>query len=331
MHKSDSGNGPLRAAKPVSIRTAVQKKARSTEPITPVRGVRPRAVRCGPILLPFGRIPLIVGILNVTPDSFSDGGRFADPEAAVSQAIAMYKAGARVIDVGGESTRPGSEPVSAGEELDRVLPVIDALVAMQQSGSIDGVPISIDTRKAEVADVALGHGCHLINDVSAASDPEMVEILRNHPNVPIILMHMRGDPRTMQDAPHYDDVLDEVGGFLDERAETLVGSGVDRDRIIIDPGIGFGKRFRDNLELLNRIDSLSALGYPVLVGASRKRFLGELLDADTDGRLPGSLAAAAHCFRHEVDFVRVHDVRETAGLFRVLDAVLHPNDYEVDW
>jgi dihydropteroate synthase len=281
--------------------------------------------------LPLGRIPLIMGILNVTPDSFSDGGRFADPESAVSQALAMCEAGASIIDIGGESTRPGSEPVTAGEELDRVLPVIDSLAAMQRSGSMDSVPISIDTRKAEVADVALGRGCHMINDVSAGSDPEMVEILQNRRDVPIILMHMRGDPRTMQDAPHYDDVVGEVGRFLGERAETLVRSGIGRDRIIIDPGIGFGKRFRDNLELLNRIDSLRALGYPVLVGASRKRFLGELLDAGTDDRLPGSLAVAAHCFRHEVDFVRVHDVPETAGLFRVLDAVHHPNDYEADW
>jgi dihydropteroate synthase len=308
-----------------------EKKARSTVSDTPEASVRVRAVRCGPISLPLGRVPLIMGILNVTPDSFSDGGRFADPEAAVSQARAMYHAGARVIDVGGESTRPGSEPVSAGAELDRVLPVIDALAGMQRSGALDGVPISIDTRKAEVADVALRRGCQVVNDVSAASDSEMAEVLRNHPNVPIVLMHMRGDPRSMQDAPYYDDVVEEVGGFLDGRAETLVGSGVARDRIIIDPGIGFGKRFRDNLELLNRIDSLRALGYPVLVGASRKRFLGELLNAGTDERLPGSLAVAAHCFWHELDFVRVHDVGETAGLFRVLDAVLHPGDYEADW
>jgi dihydropteroate synthase len=331
MHKSDSRDQSSRGAKPVSTRPVDPKHAQNAAPTVPVRRARSHSVRCGPISLPLGRIPLIVGILNVTPDSFSDGGRFADPDAAVAQALAMWEAGAGVIDIGGESTRPGSESASAGQELDRVLPVIDALTAMRQRGSLEGVPISIDTRKAEVADVALRRGCHVVNDVSAVSDPEMVEVLRGHPNVPIILMHMKGDPRTMQEAPRYDDVVGEVAGFLDERAETLVRSHIERDRIIVDPGIGFGKRFRDNLELLNRIDSLRALGYPVLIGASRKRFLGELLDAGPDGRLPGSLAVAAHCVQRGVEFVRVHDVRETAEIFRVLDAVLHPDDYEADW
>lgn len=315
----------------MSTRPSDPKHAQSDAPAVPVRRARARSVRCGTISLPFGRIPLIVGVLNVTPDSFSDGGRFADPDAAVAQALAMWEAGAGVIDIGGESTRPGSKPVSAGEELDRVLPVIDALAAMRQRGMVQSIPISIDTRKAEVADVALRRGCHVVNDVSAASDPEMVEVLRNHPDVPIILMHMKGDPATMQEAPSYDDVVQEVAGYLDERAETLVRSRIERDRIIVDPGIGFGKRFRDNLELLNRVDSIRALGYPVLIGASRKTFLGELLDADAGGRLPGSLAVAAHCYQRGVEFVRVHDVRETAGLFRVLDAVLHPGDYEADW
>jgi dihydropteroate synthase len=271
-----------------------------------------------------------MGVVNVTPDSFSDGGRYREPEAAVERALAAHEAGAHIIDIGGESTRPGAQPVSAGEELDRVLPVIDALARRAQSGG-PRFPISIDTRKAEVADVAIRRGCHIVNDVSAASDPQMAAVLRDHPRIAIVLMHMKGDPATMQESPHYDDVVADVSRFLSVRAAELAGAGVARERIIIDPGIGFGKRFRDNLVLLNRVDSLLSLGYPVLIGASRKRFLGELLDAGTDDRLPGGLAVAAHCFQRGVDLIRVHDVAETAGMLRVLDAVAHPESYEADW
>jgi len=271
-----------------------------------------------------------MGILNVTPDSFSDGGRYRGVETALEHASWMREAGAHIIDVGGESTRPGAPPVSAGEELDRVLPVIDALLKMGDDGG-EQLPISIDTRKAEVADEALRRGCHMVNDVSAADDPEMPDVLRDHPGIPVVLMHMRGNPEAMQRAPRYDDVVAEVCAFLTGRAEELVRAGVARDRIIVDPGIGFGKRFRDNLDLLNRIDSIRALGYPLLIGASRKRFLGELLNAGADRRLPGSLAAAAHCYRLGVDIIRVHDVPETAGLMRVLDALTHPGDYKADW
>jgi len=295
-----------------------------------VHRVRPHRIACGSLTLPLGRPPRIMGVVNVTPDSFSDGGRYFGADAAVARALAVREAGAGIVDVGGESTRPGAAPVSAGEELDRVLPVIDALAKLAERGEAP-IPISIDTRKAEVADVALRHGCHIVNDVSAASDPEMVGVLRDHPTVPIILMHMKGDPATMQAAPYYDDVVGEVADFLSRRAERLVGAGIARERIIVDPGIGFGKRFRDNLELLNRVDSFLSLGYPVLIGASRKRFLGELLDADTDERLPGGLAVAAHCFHSGVEIIRVHDVAETAGLLRVLDAMARPEHYEADW
>ena len=171
----------------------------------------------------------------------------------------------------------------------------------------------------------------MINDVSACSDPEMAGLLVEHPDIPIVLMHMRETPLTMQDAPHYEDVVREVTAFLVDRARILEEDGVSPDRIIIDPGIGFGKRFRDNLELLNRVDSFRALGYFVLIGASRKRFLGELLDAGADSRLPGSLAVAARCYDQRADIVRVHDVSETSGMFRVLDAMAFPRDYEADW
>jgi dihydropteroate synthase len=300
------------------------------ETAEPERSPRPRSIRCGEFELRLGRTPRLMGILNVTPDSFSDGGRFLAPETAVGRAVSMCEAGAHVIDIGGESTRPDADPVSAGEELDRVLPVIDTLVSQRAAGEVS-VPLSIDTRKAEVAAVALEHGCSMVNDVSAAADPEMAGVLREYPGVPVVIMHMKGDPKTMQEAPHYEDVAGEVTAYLAGRARALENSGISRERIVVDPGIGFGKRFRDNLELLNRVDSIRALGYPILIGASRKRFLGELLDAGAADRLPGSLAVAARCYDRAVEIVRVHDVRETAGMLRVLDAMAFPGDYEADW
>ena len=271
-----------------------------------------------------------MGVLNVTPDSFYDGGRFFDAGDAVEHALAMRTEGAHIIDIGGESTRPGAQPVSAGAELDRVLPVIDALTQMPAFTEAP-LPISIDTQKAEVADVALRRGCHMVNDISAASDAEMAGVLREHPRVPIVLMHMKGEPATMQESPRYEDVVGEVLDFLARRAADLVRAGIERERIIIDPGIGFGKRFRDNLELLNRVDSFLELGYPLLIGASRKRFLGELLEAGGGDRLPGNLAVAAHCYQSGVDMIRAHDVAATTGLLRVLDAMAHPEHYEADW
>jgi len=286
----------------------------------PERGV----ISCRGRRLALKRIPLVMGIVNVTPDSFSDGGLFLDPDRAAEHALELEAQGADLVDIGGESTRPGSDPVSVDEELRRVLPVLERL-----QGRI-GIPISIDTRRAEVAAKALAAGAHLVNDVSACSDPAMVEVLLEY-QAPVILMHMKGEPKTMQKAPHYEDVVGEVSSFLARRAEEVERAGVPRERIVIDPGIGFGKRFQDNLELLDHIDKFRALGYPVLVGASRKRFLGELLDAPTERRLFGSLAVAAHCYHRGVEIVRVHDVEPTVQLFRVLDALEHPEDYRADW
>jgi dihydropteroate synthase len=273
-----------------------------------------------------------MGILNVTPDSFSDGGRYNTLESALRHAREMIDAGADIIDVGGESTRPGSAAITTGEELDRVLPVIDALTEVSFYRDGAEVPVSIDTKKAEVAHEAVKHGCLMVNDISAASDPQMLDVLREcGDRVPVVIMHKQGDPETMQENPHYEDVVAEVSNYLNTRAGALIDAGIAGERIIIDPGIGFGKRFRDNLDLLKDIDSLRSLGYPVLVGASRKRFLGELLDAGADERLCGSLAVAARCYHYDVEIVRVHDVRETAGLFRVLDAMEHPVENEADW
>jgi dihydropteroate synthase len=273
-----------------------------------------------------------MGILNVTPDSFSDGGKYSTTERAVEHAKEMLGAGVDIIDVGGESTRPGSSGISAGEELDRVLPVIDALSDPSFDPDGAGIPISIDTQKPEVADEALKHGCFLINDIGAAANPGMVEVLQHHgEGVSVVIMHKLGDPKTMQESPHYEDVVSEVCEYLNGRANALLQAGIGAERIIIDPGLGFGKRFRNNLELMNNLDSLRSLGYPVLVGASRKRFLGELLNAAAENRLPGSLAAAARCYQSGVEIVRVHDVNETVGLFRVLDAMEQPGDYEAQW
>ena len=291
---------------------------------TPDTTAQRHVIDCRGLKLPSRRTPLIMGIVNITPDSFSDGGRFLEYDRAIEHAVMLAAAGADIVNIGGESTRPGSDPVSTEQEIARVQPVLEVLVAELP------VPVSIDTRKAAVADAALSAGCHLVNDVSACRDESMPEVLCKH-DAPVVIMHMRGDPKTMQERPHYHDVTEEVGRFLQDRAGYLVERGVSSERIIIDPGIGFGKRFRDNLELINRIGEIRSLGFPVLVGASRKRFLGELTDEGVEGRLAGSLAVAAKCYESGVDIVRVHDVKETRQLFTVLDALDNPGEYSADW
>jgi dihydropteroate synthase len=268
--------------------------------------------------------PLVVGVLNVTPDSFSDGGAHFVKDEALRRAMEMAEEGADIIDIGGESTRPGAKPVSPDEETARVLPVIESLF-----GKVP-VPMSVDTRRSAVARAALDAGCRMVNDVSACGDERMADVVREF-GVPIVLMHMRGDPQTMQVSPHYENVVMEVRSFLAERVESAEKRGVQGGMIAVDPGIGFGKRFRDNLDLLRSIGSIAELGHPVMIGASRKRFLGELLKREPHDRLSGSLAVAAWCFKNRVDMVRVHDVKETAELFRVLDAIEHPENYPAAW
>lgn len=257
----------------------------------------------------------VVGILNVTPDSFSDGGRYRDPEAAVARGIQMAEEGADVIDIGGESTRPGSQPVPAEEELGRVLPVLRGL---RRALSL---PISIDTYKAEVARRALDEGADIVNDVSALRfDPEMAAVVARE-RVPVVLMHMQGTPQTMQLAPRYRDVAAEVAAFLRERMETATAAGIDRERILLDPGIGFGKTLEHNLTLLRKLPSLAALGRPLLVGVSRKAFIGRILGVEADQRLEGSLAAAVAAVLGGARLVRVHDVKETVRAVRIADAI----------
>jgi dihydropteroate synthase len=262
---------------------------------------------------------LIMGIVNVTPDSFSDGGRYAAVEAAVAHGLSMWNQGADVVDVGGESTRPGAEPVSAIEEMSRVVPIVRDLAD-------EGVVVSVDTMKAEVASAAIGAGAHIINDVSALTDPEMADVCAAT-GAGVVLMHMQGEPRTMQDDPHYNDVVPEVASFLENRADHAVRAGIARSRICVDPGIGFGKTFDHNLDLLNGVDRLGAIGYPVLIGTSRKGFLGAILqDADypasADQRDPATAATVALAVVGGASVVRVHNVGHALQAARTADAMV---------
>lgn len=257
-----------------------------------------------------------MGIVNVTPDSFSDGGRFLDPELAVRRGLQIVADGADIVDVGGESTRPGSDVVSARDEGERVLPVIKHLAA-----ELDA-PISVDTRKPEVAALALEAGATIVNDVSAASDPAMFEVVKDS-SAGLVLMHMRGDPKTMQQAPSYIDVVDEVKEYLRERVEAAVFAGVDVDRLAIDPGIGFGKTLEHNLSLLANTEAFLDVGRPLLVGPSRKRFIGELTGTESDDRVEGTAGAVAWVAAQSAHIVRVHDVKEMVRVVRVVDAIAH--------
>jgi dihydropteroate synthase len=255
-----------------------------------------------------------MGVVNVTPDSFSDGGRFATPDAAVEHGRRLAAEGAAIVDVGGESTRPGAAPVSVAEELERVVPVLEGLA---------GNPVSIDTSKAAVARCALELGAELVNDVTALrGDPEMASVVADG-GAYVCLMHMQGEPRTMQAAPHYDDVVSEVLGFLEERVAFAVERGIREERICVDPGIGFGKTADQNLELIRRLGEIASLGRPVLVGASRKSTLGKVLGdpAATTGSVAASVAAAVASYERGAWMVRAHDVRETVEALAVAAAV----------
>lgn len=256
-----------------------------------------------------------MGIVNVTPDSFSDGGLFLDPEAAIAHGRGLIEAGADVLDVGSESTRPGAEPVGTEEELSRVLPVIEGLAGL--------APVSIDTSKAEVAAAAVRAGATFVNDVTALrADPDMASVCAEAgAGVGVILMHMLGTPRTMQQDPRYSDVVTEVLGFLLERVEVASRAGVDRERIWIDPGIGFGKTLEHNLLLLRETARFVETGLPVLVGASRKAFIGRIDGSDEAHRLGGTIAACLAAMERGAAMVRVHDVAQVAQAVRVRAAI----------
>ncbi len=262
----------------------------------------------------------LMGILNVTPDSFSDGGRFMEAAVAVAHARAMVDAGAGMIDVGGESTRPGAQPVSASEELRRVLPVIEALAQ-----ELPGVTISVDTTKAAVADAAIAAGARYVNDVTGlTSDPEMAAVVNAHPDVRCCVMHMQGEPRTMQEAPHYVDVVEEVAGYLAGRVDELEAAGIAPDRIDIDPGFGFGKSPAHNLQLLRHIDRFVALGQPVLLGTSRKSTLRHLTGrVDPSELVAASVSTAVLAYERGVRAFRVHDVAAHRDALIVAHATLN--------
>lgn len=264
---------------------------------------------------PAARAPLIMGILNVTPDSFSDGGKFTSPDHALAHARSMHEAGAGIIDVGGESTRPGASPVTADREIDRVLPVIERIRA-----EID-VTVSIDTSKPEVMRAAVGAGASMINDVRALRSTGALEAARDL-NVPVCLMHMLGEPRTMQQNPSYDDVVGEVRDFLVDRAAACIEAGISREHVIIDPGFGFGKNLQHNLTLLAHLDALVSTGFPVLVGLSRKSMLGAILDRTVGERVHGSVALALMAFLGGARIFRVHDVAATADALQVAARVV---------
>lgn len=255
----------------------------------------------------------IMGIVNVTPDSFSDGGEFIDPARAIEHGLEMIEVGADWLDIGGESTRPGADEVSPEVELDRVLPVVEGLAGR--------VPVSIDTTKAAVAEAAIDAGATMVNDVTALrSDPEMADLLAAR-GVDVVLMHMIGTPRTMQDDPRYGDVVSEVVGFLRERIDFAIASGIDLGRIWIDPGIGFGKTVRHNLQLLHSTHRITDIGHPVLVGPSRKAFIGKIDGSRVEDRVGGTVAASLAVRKGGAAMVRVHNVAEVKQAIRITDEI----------
>jgi len=258
-----------------------------------------------------------MGILNVTPDSFSDGGQFYQKDAALRQAERLIREGADILDIGGESTRPFARPVPEDEELGRVIPVIEAI-----RQEFPEIPLSVDTYKARVAEEALLAGADLVNDVSALRfDPRMSEVIRKY-RPPIILMHMKGTPQTMQIDPRYEDLLGEIKSFLKERAQKALSLGLSAEKIILDPGIGFGKRFEDNLRLIREVSVFRELGYPILLGPSRKSFLGEILGKEARQRDAGTAAVVAYGVLNKVDMMRVHNVEMCKDVIKVIESLM---------
>jgi len=282
--------------------------------------------RHGPLSLGTFRLtlpgrPLVMGVLNVTPDSFSDGGCFFSPARASDRFQRLVDDGAEIVDIGGESSRPGAEPVDVGEEWRRLGPVLSHVAGNSS------IPISVDTYKAEIARRALDSGASIINDISALRfDPDMAGVVAAT-GASLILMHMQGTPHSMQQHPVYADVVQEIKAFLVERAETAMAAGVEREKIIVDPGIGFGKTVVHNLVILRRLAEISEMDFSVLIGASRKSFIGKISGVDEQNRLPGSLAAAVLAARAGAQIVRVHDVRDTRRALEVCAAISAPEQW----
>jgi dihydropteroate synthase len=274
-----------------------------------------RNIKCGDHFLEFGKRTLVMGVINVTPDSFSDGGKFYDSNVAITHAKHLVSEGADIIDVGGESTRPGSESVSLDEEMRRVIPVIEGI-----SKDVNA-PVSIDTCKSTVAKAALDAGACIINDISAMrSDPKIASVASEYSS-PLILMHMQGTPKDMQKNPQYDDIMEDIKKFLKARVDFAISKGVPRENIIIDPGIGFGKTLEHNYDIIRRLEELEQLNLPILIGTSRKSFIGNTLGLDVDDRLEGTLATITMSIVNGADIVRVHDVKEAVRTAKMTDAI----------
>lgn len=258
---------------------------------------------------------LIMGILNVTPDSFSDAGQYYQIDRAVNHALEMENVGADIIDIGGESTRPGSTPVPLEEELERVIPVISAIRDKSD------IPISIDTYKSRIAKQAIESGANMVNDISALRFDEEMKYVVAEEGIPIVLMHMQGEPRNMQDNPVYDDVVKDIISFLDQRIQEAIDAGISKDNIAIDPGIGFGKTLEHNLEIIKRLEEFTVLRLPILLGTSRKSFIGQITGVPTNKRLPGTIASSVIGVINGADIVRVHDVGELKNALEVTEAI----------
>ncbi len=273
----------------------------------------------------WGERTYLMGVLNVTPDSFSDGGDFENLGAAIAQAQALVAAGADILDIGGQSTRPGAPQVSLDAELNRVIPVIEGL--RSHSEVCATVPISVDTTRAEVAQAAIAAGADLINDISGATfDPQMLNVVA-HLQVPLILMHLRGTPQTMQTLTDYEDLIGEICQFLATRIDAAIAAGIKRSHLLIDPGIGFAKTYAQNLQILRELSAFQALGCGILVGPSRKSFIGRILDRpEPKERVWGTAAACCAAIAAGADIIRVHDVREMADVCRVADAIWRKSD-----
>ena len=258
--------------------------------------------------------PVIMGIVNVTPDSFSDGGQFLNTTAALSHAMQLLDDGATILDIGGESTRPGAPDVSLEDELKRVIPIIEAI--REQSDCV----ISIDTSKAEVMRQAIEAGADIVNDVRALQEPGAIDVVAQFPEVAVCLMHMQGQPRSMQHAPHYNDLAGEINDFFSQRIAACEAAGINQSQLILDPGFGFGKTLKHNYQILAQFNDYAKLGLPLLAGLSRKSMIGKLLNRDTDDRLAGSLAGALIAAQNGAHIIRVHDVKETADVLGVYQA-----------
>jgi len=272
-------------------------------------------LKCGKYKLEISKKTHVMGILNLSQDSFFKGSSYPDVESAIERANEMVEQGADIIDIGGESTRPGSEPLTVAEEIKRVIPVIEKLLDEIK------VPISLDTYKVKVAEKALEIGVHMINDIYGLRAEGMAKLIAKY-DVPVVIMHMQGNPKDMQKNPNYKDVTKEIINFLKERAKFAVNSGINSNKIIIDPGIGFGKTTEHNLEIIRNLAEFKSLGYPILIGPSRKSFIGNILNLGPEERLEGTLAAISISIMNGANIVRVHDVTEAVRTSRIVDAIM---------